>query len=83
MYPNLPTSLFEQARERQMELEKVAANYRLLRQIKEEPGRLSILRRAILSTGNLLIVGGTWLKQRAQLEAACTDLQPVSGRVSH
>jgi len=82
MYTLLPSSLVEQARERQMELQREAEKYRLWHQAKKSSGRVPIFRQAVFATGDLLIAGGEWLKQRAQLETRHTDLQTVSGRFS-
>ncbi|MEZ4729715.1 MAG: hypothetical protein R2724_35310 [Bryobacterales bacterium] len=80
MYTLLPSSLVEQARERQVELQREAETYRLRQQAKNSSNRIPVFRWAALAAGDLLIMGGAWLKQRAQIEAGGADLQPVSGR---
>ncbi len=76
MFP-FSSALQEYAQDRQTSLRQEADKYRLLQQCTHPP--FLRLRRLILATGQLLIVGGLWLKASTRLEPTQTE-QRMAGR---
>jgi len=74
--------MLEQAHMQRAALQKAAEHYRLLQQLQKPTDRFLWIRRATLTTGNWLIAGGVWLKQRAALEQPRAYRQPITGNLS-
>jgi hypothetical protein len=81
MYNPYSHEVVEHARMRYEALQKAAEKARLLQQLGPTE-RFLWIRRIGLATGNGLIAGGLWLKQRAALEQEGTYRQPMSGNFS-
>lgn len=82
MYDPYSREMLEQARMQHEALQKAAEHYRLLRQIQGPTVHFLWIRRVALTTGNWLIAGGVWLKQRAALEQERAYRQPITGHLS-
>ena len=82
MFESYSREMLEQARMQHAALEKAAEHYRLLKQLQGPTERFLWMRRVALTTGNWLITGGVWLKQRAALEQERAYRQPITGNFS-
>ena len=82
MYDPFSREMLEQARQQHAALQQAAEQARLLQQLQGPTERFLWMRWVALVTGNFLIVGGIWLKQRAALEQQRTYRQPITGNFS-
>lgn len=73
-YTWMTHNIVEHARQRQAALHKEAARQRLLLQLAQHAKPFVFFRKAVLLTGHLLIISGTWLKQRAALEQSLVNV---------
>ena len=70
-------NIVEHARDRQAVLHQEAKRQRLFLQLPQRNEPFVLLRKAALLIGNLLVISGTWLKQRAALEQSRVSVSTI------